>query len=91
MPSLIVAVLATLAVLLPTSAWAGSCRVLGEPDTSVSLYGKPAGPQTGSVKAGTVMTAMGGGHDTSGRTWTLVGQGPLRGWIELSKLACNTF
>ena len=70
-------------------ASAGSCTIMGEPNTTVPVYGKPAGPQTGSVKAGIVMTAMGGGHDTSGQTWILVGQGATRGWIERTKLVCS--
>ena len=76
-------------VALAAPAQAANCRVLGEPDTSVTLYGKPAGPVTGSVKAGLVMTSMGGGHDTTGRTWILVGLGATRGWIELSNLSCS--
>jgi hypothetical protein len=91
MPTVLVLPLVIMAALLATPAQAGNCRVLGAPDSSVALYGKPAGPQTGSVKAGSVMIAMGGGHDTKGITWTLVGLGPLRGWIELSQLKCDTF
>ena len=70
-------------------AHAGNCTIMGEPGTTVPLYGKPAGPQTGSAKAGVVMTAMGGGHDTSRQTWILLGQGPVRGWIERTKLVCS--
>jgi hypothetical protein len=88
MPAILIAFIVAVAALA-TPAQAANCRVLGAPDTSVPLYGRPAGSSTGSVKAGLVMNSQGGGHDTTGRTWVFVSLGGNRGWIERSNLSCS--
>gem|GEM_PF-5156827 len=89
MPAVLFSLLISLFILAAAPAQAAICTVMGPPDAKEPIYGKPAGPQTGVVKGGTVMTTMGGGHDPSGRTWLLVGRGATRGWIDRTKLICK--
>ena len=89
MPAVLFAILAGLGLFASVPAQAAVCKVTGTPETKVPIFGKPAGPQTGMVQGGTVMTTMGGGHDPSGRTWVLVGRGATRGWIDRTKVVCN--